>query len=181
MPSTRKRKRKRKPVRVHIRWMIKRDMPEVLDIENQSFEFPWTSDDFMRCLRQRNCIGMVAEDKDEDIVGFMVYELHRHKLHVLNLAVHPKHRMRSIGRQLTEKLVSKLSLQRRTKVMTEVRERNLDAQLFFRACGFRVEPGRIIRRFYKDTDEDAYVFQYRMQSGDATYVPHNRIAGLLAQ
>ena len=27
--------------RVHIRWMIRRDMPEVLDIEAASFEFPW--------------------------------------------------------------------------------------------------------------------------------------------
>jgi hypothetical protein len=28
-------------VRVHIRWMIRRDMKEVLDIERESFEFPW--------------------------------------------------------------------------------------------------------------------------------------------
>ena len=28
-------------VRVHIRWMIRRDMPEVLAIEAESFEFPW--------------------------------------------------------------------------------------------------------------------------------------------
>ncbi len=28
-------------VRVHIRWMIRRDMPEVLAIEDESFEFPW--------------------------------------------------------------------------------------------------------------------------------------------
>ena len=27
-------------LRVHIRWMIRRDMPEVLDIEQESFEFP---------------------------------------------------------------------------------------------------------------------------------------------
>ena len=39
---------------VHIRWMIRRDMAEVLDIEGQCFEFPWSEDDFVRCLRQRN-------------------------------------------------------------------------------------------------------------------------------
>ena len=44
-------------VRTHIRWMIRRDMPEVLAIEAASFEFPWLEDDFIRCLRQRNCIG----------------------------------------------------------------------------------------------------------------------------
>jgi ribosomal protein S18 acetylase RimI-like enzyme len=61
-------------VRVHIRWMIRRDFPEVLAIETESFRFPWLEEDFIRCLRQRNCIGMVAEH-DERVVGFMVYEL----------------------------------------------------------------------------------------------------------
>ena len=67
----------------HIRWMIRRDMPEVLAIENLSFEFPWSEEDFIRCLRQRNCIGMVSEH-EEQVVGFMIYELHRNRLHVLN-------------------------------------------------------------------------------------------------
>lgn len=31
--------------RIHIRWMIQRDLPECLDIEKQSFEFPWSNDD----------------------------------------------------------------------------------------------------------------------------------------
>src|SRR5204862_6467086 len=66
-------------VRVHIRWMIRRDMPEVLHTEQQSFEFAWTEEDFLRCLRQRNCIGMVAEH-GEKVVGFMIYELHKAKL-----------------------------------------------------------------------------------------------------
>ncbi len=73
---------------VHIRWMIRRDMADVLEIENSSFEFPWFEEDFIRCLRQRNCIGMVAE-YDEHIVGFMIYELHKSRLHILNFAVHP--------------------------------------------------------------------------------------------
>ena len=38
-------------LKVHIRWMIRRDMPEVLDVENDGFEFPWSEDDFIRCLR----------------------------------------------------------------------------------------------------------------------------------
>ena len=69
-------------LRVHIRWMIRRDMPEVLGIEEGSFGAPWTEEDFLRCLRQRNCIGMVAEH-GERIAGFMVYELHKNRLHIL--------------------------------------------------------------------------------------------------
>src|SRR5271168_1726673 len=78
-------------VRVHIRWMIRRDMPEVLAIEHASFEFPWCEEEFLRVLRQRNCIGMVAE-YGERVVGFMIYELHKNKLHVLDFATHPEFR-----------------------------------------------------------------------------------------
>ena len=46
---------------VHVRWMIRRDMPEALNAEQEAFEFPWSEEDFTRCLRQRNCIGMVAD------------------------------------------------------------------------------------------------------------------------
>src|SRR5882724_3036751 len=99
-------------LRVHIRWMIRRDMPEVLEIERASFEFPWFEEDFIRCLRQRNCIGMVAEHA-EHVVGFMIYELHKTRLHILNFAVSASLRHRSIGTQMIEKLVGKLSSQRR--------------------------------------------------------------------
>ena len=45
-------------LQIHVRWMIRRDMVEVLEIEQEAFEFPWSDDDFTRCMRQRNCIGM---------------------------------------------------------------------------------------------------------------------------
>lgn len=64
---------KRRKIDVQIRWMIRRDMPEVIDIEQGAFQFPWTEEDFLNSLKQRNCIGMVAEVRDR-IVGFMVYE-----------------------------------------------------------------------------------------------------------
>src|SRR6187399_1104055 len=107
-------------LRVHIRWMIRRDMAEVLRAENESFDYSWTEDDFLRCLRQRNCIGMVAEH-DERVVGFMIYELHKTKLHVLNFAVAPECRRVGIGTQMVHKLVGKLSSHRRTKITLAVR------------------------------------------------------------
>ena len=147
-------------LRVHIRWMIRRDMPEVLDIEKGSFEFPWCEDDFIRCLRQRNCIGMVAEH-DDQVVGFMIYELHKTRLHVLNFAVDPDYRRQLVGLQMIEKLASKLSSQRRTRISLEVRETNLDAQLFFKENGFVATA--VLRDFYDDSTEDAYVMQYRYE------------------
>ena len=152
-----------KEVCVHIRWMIRRDMPEVLDIENRSFEFAWTEEDFIRCLRQRNCIGMVAEH-DERVVGFMIYELHKNRLHILNFAVHPQFRRRGVARGMIRKLIGKLSPQRRNRILLEIRETNLAAQLFFRETGFRAIS--VLREFYEDTPEDAYLMQYRYRPSD---------------
>jgi ribosomal-protein-alanine N-acetyltransferase len=151
-------------VRVHIRWLIQRDMSEVLAIEHESFEFPWLDEDFIRCLRQRNCIGMVAEHEGR-VVGFMIYELHKTRIHVLNFAVAAAHRRCGVGSQMGAKLIGKLSSQRRTRVTLEVRETNLAAQLFFRANGFRAVS--VLRQFYQDTPEDAYLMQYRHRPQDA--------------
>jgi ribosomal-protein-alanine N-acetyltransferase len=141
--------------------MIRRDMPEVGEIEQRSFEFPWSDDDFIRCLRQRNCIGMVAE-QSERVVGFMIYELHKNRLHILNFAVHPDFRRRGVGDQMIHKLVSKLAPQRRSRIMLEVRETNLPAQLFFKNLGFRAIS--LLREFYEDTPEDAYLMQFRLSA-----------------
>lgn len=149
---------KEAPVGVHIRWMIRRDMPDVLSIEQSCFEFAWTEEDFIRCLRQRNCIGMVAE-QDNQIVGFMIYELHKNRLHILNFAVRDDCRRSGVGQSMCAKLIGKLSHERRNRIMLEVRETNLDAQLFFKSVGFRAIS--VLRDFYDDTVEDAYLMQYR--------------------
>ena len=163
----------KKELRVHIRWMIRRDMPEILEVENRSFEFPWSEEDFVRCLRQRNCIGMVAE-RDERVVGFMIYELHKTRLHILNFAVHPDFRKNCIGMQMINKLIGKLSHQRRSRILLEVRERNLTAQVFFRSLGFRAIS--VLRDFYEDTIEDAYLMEYRYQPTlEEALQPFNRI------
>jgi ribosomal-protein-alanine N-acetyltransferase len=162
-------------VRVHIRWMIRRDMPEVLQIEQESFEYAWTEEDFLRCLRQRNCIGMVAE-QGEKVVGFMIYELHKSKLHILNFAVSPGCRRAGVGAQMVSKLISKLSSHRRTRITLEVRETNLIAQLFFRAQGFKAV--RVLRAYYEDSGEDAFQMQYRLadDTSDDNEDAVNRIA-----
>lgn len=147
--------------RVHIRWMIRRDMPEVLSAESENPQFSWTEEDFLRCLRQRNCIGMVAE-LGERIVGYMIYELHKHKLHILNFGVHPRWRRQGIGSLMVAKLVSKLSTHRRTCITLEVRESNLNAQLFFRKQGFLGI--KVLRGFFEDTGEDAYLMRYGLSS-----------------
>ena len=144
--------------RVHIRWMIRRDMPEVLAIEHAGFEYPWCEEEFLRVLRQRNCIGMVAEH-GERIVGFMIYELHRNKIHVLDFATHADF----AGEAWDDRWWPSWSGSSPTSGVTGslcTFARPTAAQLFFKVLGFRAM--EVVREHYADTGEDAYSMQYHL-------------------
>lgn len=135
-------------VKPHVRWMIRRDMPSVLDIAPTL-----TEEAALTMLRGRKMIGMVVEE-GEEVRGFMIYELQKKLLHVHEFAVDWSHRRRGFGTAMIDLLKSKLSSRRRTRISINVRERNLPAQLFLKALGF--EAVRVERDFYDDPTEDAY-------------------------
>lgn len=143
---------------MQIRWMIRRDMKEVLAIESECYAQPWTETDFLSCLRQRNCIGMVATTDDGVVVGYMFYEIHRHGLELLNLAVAKGCWRSGIGRGMLDKLRMKLSAQRRIFIKAVVGEDNLPALLFLRACDFKAT--RILHQPYEEVDMDAIVMEF---------------------
>lgn len=147
---------------IQLRWLIRRDMAEVLDIELRSFAVAWSTDDLLNCLRQRNVIGMVAEHNCR-VIAFVIYELHPNRLTILNFAVDPEFRRQGVGTQMIDRLVDKLSQVRRREIRFDVRESNLTAQQFFRSQMFRA--CAVSRAAYEDTGEDAYMFVYRMGDG----------------
>ena len=164
---------------VSVRWMIRRDMPEVLEIEDDS-ESPWCEEVFVRYLKQRNCVGMVAEhdrqldEIDEEgnpqvecvVVGFMVYELHKNRIDVMNFAVHPSSRRRGVGMQMVKKLFSKLTADRRTRLRYDVREANLSGQQFLRRLGWcAVSVSRSGHVRADGTMEDSYRMEYEYLAG----------------
>jgi len=161
---------------VQVRWLIRNDAQQYVAIEAASLENPWCEEDFLRCLRQRNCIGMVAEDCDGRIHGFVIYELHRGHLKILNLAVDPASRRQRVGTQIIKRLTEKLSRQRRKYLFADVRETNVGGQLFYRACGFKAVA--ISRGGFDDTDEDGYLMRFDVEP-QAAFEPVNRITEFL--
>jgi len=149
-----------RPAIVFVRWMIARDMPAVLRIEREAFEYPWSEDDFAHCMLRRSTIGMVAESEAETVVAYLLYELHGKQIDLLNLAVAAPLRRHGIGSQLVAQVLPKLSRGRRSRLVVHVRERNLAAQLFFRSQGFLATD--VLRGYYQETAlyegaaEDAY-------------------------
>lgn len=160
---------------VQIRWMIRRDISEILAIEQASFDFGWTEEYFLSTLCQPNYINIVAEH-DNKVTGFMIYELYKNHLHIMNFAVHPNFRRRGVGRTMVEKIINKLSQRCRKKITLELRETNVQAQIFFQLQGFMAVG--VLRQHYEDSGEDAYLMQYRLSNADQNekYVVNNRIS-----
>jgi len=141
---------------VNVRWMIRRDMFSVLAIEDFCFPCPWQLADFSRVLANRNCIGMVAED--QHVVGYMIYEIHKTRIHLMNIAVAPGSQRKGVASAMVRKLIYKLSENRRTRISLVVREGNLPAQMFFKSMGFRAIG--TVKDYFTDSDEVAYQMQY---------------------
>ena len=136
---------------VSVRWMIRRDMLSVLEIEQGSFDTPWIEADVVNLLRQSNTIGMVAEH-NENIVGFVVYSLFKYTIGIERLAVHPKVRLRGVGSQIVDRLASKIHHQRRNRITMLVDETNLGGLHFLKKLGFTAE--RLVRNPFDDRDVD---------------------------
>jgi len=123
----------------NIRWLIRRDMDEVLYIERGTFD-QWSEPDILAQCKKRNCIGVVAESSDGPIDGWMVYELHRNHIKLIRIAVCTRDRRCGIGTRLIERLKDKLEQQRRNRIEVIVDGRSVTAQMFFSACGFHATP-----------------------------------------
>ncbi len=119
-------------LKCHVRWMIRADMPDVCAIDLKH-GLGWTNEDFLVNLRQRNCIGMVVEQGDQ-IVGFMIYTLHKSKLEILNLA--SANRNDGSGTAMIDKLKNKLCSHKRTRIAITLDERNLNGLRFLKNRGF---------------------------------------------
>lgn len=139
-----------------LRWMINRDLPRILEIDESSFEYPWSEEEIIACVKQSNNIGMVAE-VNEDVVGYMIYEMRKKEIEILVFAVHPKYRRSGIGGALIGRLICKL-IGQRSKIVVAVQESNLQAQLFLRNMGFLCT--HVEKDCYDECDEDSYVMQY---------------------
>jgi [ribosomal protein S18]-alanine N-acetyltransferase len=140
-----------------IRWLIRNDFERVLELENQNFEFPWSEEDLLSCLKMARVIGMVIEYHHE-VIGYMIYELNKDHITLLNIAVESDFQRQSVGSQLLKRLMKKLSFSKRGRMTVTVRESNLPAQMFFSAHDFRATS--ILKKSYEENDEDAYVMQY---------------------
>lgn len=99
--------------RLHIRWMVNRDLPDVVNLDVAE----WTAEDFTNTLRNKHKVGLVIEENDA-VAGFIVYQLHKKYLHIQNIAwTNPR-----VLIALLTKMQQKLCSHRRTRLIWYVNE-----------------------------------------------------------
>ena len=153
-------------VSMKIRPMLVKHLGDVENIENSSFDHPWSRDELELARGDRNNISKVAlivpEGSNKSIVaGLLFVEQEEHRLNVLSIAVHPEWRRRGIGTTFLEYLIKLLRRYGRCEIYELVRETNLDAQKFYKSLGFVAQ--RPKRNVYTETNEDAYPMVYKWE------------------
>jgi ribosomal-protein-alanine N-acetyltransferase len=132
------------------------DVTAIWAIEQASFATPWSRWSFLAELGHRNSHTLVAGPPPPhswQTWGYLIFWVVFDEMHILNLAVHPKHRRRGIARHLLAEGLAQARTLGAALAWLEVRTSNLAAQALYASFGFR-EVGRR-PGYYDDTQEDA--------------------------
>jgi ribosomal protein S18 acetylase RimI-like enzyme len=140
--------------RLIVRRILRQDVDEVRKLLHTAGSI-WSKSELLDFLDDGLSSGLVAEDRE--LVGALLFRVRCSEmaLAVVTLAVAPEYRRRRVGSVLLNALGRNLTAIGTGCIELLVSERDLAAQLFLRANGFRVV--RIDRQVVNG--DDAYLFQ----------------------
>lgn len=148
---------------VYMRSMEHDDLATVSDIEQRSYDFPWSHGVFRDCLLAGySCIVL---DRGNEVVGYGILSVAAGEAHILNLCVDPAYRSLGYGARILDEMLSRARYADVKQIFLEVRPTNVNAIALYRKRGFH----RIAKRpaYYQARDgrEDAAV--YSLKLGDS--------------
>lgn len=133
-----------------------KDIDSILDIENNSYDDPWTrelflnefSSDFSECY---------VYEKDGKIAGYIVCYVIMDEVEIANIAVSPACRRENIGRKLLEKVIS---LYNQCTFYLEVLHTNSGAIALYKNFGFEIVG---LRKNYYGKNKDAILMKLKIK------------------
>lgn len=135
--------------------MTAADLDEVLAIEAQSFEDPWTADQFAAELGGDHSQAELLRDPHGALLGFAIYRSAADEVEIHHLAVAREHRWRGVGSELVERIVAWASERSCRAIFLEVRRSNQAAIALYERHAFR--PVTVRKGYYASDGEDAIV------------------------
>ena len=143
------------PHSARVRVLQEVDLAEVMRIENDVYEFPWTEAIFRECFKS-GYTG-IAIERDSVLVGYGMLSAAAGEAHILNVAITPTVRGQGLGKHLVRRLLDQARWHRVERVFLEVRRSNETARKLYFSLGFNEIGER--RGYYpaKKGREDAIV------------------------
>ncbi|MFP4185857.1 MAG: ribosomal protein S18-alanine N-acetyltransferase [Thermoplasmata archaeon] len=106
------------------------DLESVMDIERESFPFPYSQEIFEDYLSSDHFL--VAEE-DGDVIGYILGEKREGQGVIVSIAVSSDRRHEGVGTSLMERVMDQMDVERFFLI---VRLKNRGAQLFYEELGF---------------------------------------------
>ena len=120
--------------------MTEADLDEVMAIETEIYEYPWTRGIFLDCMR----VGYLCHvlEQDDAIKAYSVLSIGVAEAHVLTLCVRPDSQRQGLGRMMMEHMLELATQAGAETILLEVRPSNVSAirlyhQLQFNEVGMR--------------------------------------------
>jgi len=113
-----------------IRKCVEEDIENIMEIEKNSFEYPYSRSIFRDYLSSD--FFLVAE-KDSTIVGYILAEKREDEGLIVSIAVSPDHRLQGVGASLIEQIQKRMDVK---TFFLIVRDSNQEAQIFYDKLDF---------------------------------------------
>lgn len=125
----------------------KSDIPQILEIENESQPEPWTERSFLEEIDNPRSTVLTAREvtsqgpgtvvSSNEIAGYICFWTVVGEIQILNIAVRKASRRRGIARKLIAFAIETGRREKAESVTLEVRESNLAARRLYEALGFK--------------------------------------------
>ena len=138
-------------------------LPNVLSVETQNYEFPWTVGSFRDSLHNGHLCKLII-DNSQQIVAYVVATIAVEECHILNICVASAYRRQGVARWLLQYVLDEVAQQDAKDVFLEVRSSNTAAIALYENQGFQRVGVR--KGYYPDHSgrEDALVMKLELVS-----------------
>jgi len=156
---------------ISFRQALKEDLPQILIIEKESFEEPWSEEIFNIMLRSSNKsshIFYICEEENK-IIGYIIwekeyfYEKKENLLyiigHILNFCVIPEERRKGYGKKIIKFGLKKMIEDQLNYCYLEVRVHNISARHLYESIGMKYASK--LPNYYPNEDGLVYIKELR--------------------
>lgn len=146
---------------LELRVATENDLQAVLEIERQSYPFPWSLEAFQNELVKPFSNVLVLVD-EQQVAGYIVYWLLFDEAHILNVTVSPTHRGAGFGARLVRRVINDAMAKEMKRVFLEVRTSNAAAIALYQKLGFFTD--HVKKSFYEDGEDAYFMVRYLQRS-----------------